>query len=131
LELIFLPGDPANSFPVKAAVLAGAALLCLTAQTALADTASQDRIGLGKQLAMSRSKGNCIACHVIDGGALPGNVGPPLMSMRLRFPERAQLSGQIWDPTARNPDTMMPPFGKHLILTREEIEAIVDYLYTL
>ena len=126
-----MPGAPANLIPTKTAVLAGMACLCLWAHPGIADTAPQDRIELGKQLAMSRSKGNCIACHVIDDGALPGNVGPPLMSMRLRFPERAQLSEQIWDPTARNPNTMMPPFGKYLILTREEIEAIVDYLYTL
>ena len=53
------------------------------------------------------------------------------MSMQLRFPDREALRQQIWDPTARNPNTMMPPFGKHEILSDEEIEAIVDYLYTL
>jgi sulfur-oxidizing protein SoxX len=93
--------------------------------------AESERIASGKELAMSRRKGNCIACHAMDDGVLPGNLGPPLMSMKLRFPEREQLRSQIWDPTARNRDTIMPPFGKHEILSDEEIEAIVDYLYTL
>jgi sulfur-oxidizing protein SoxX len=31
----------------------------------------------------------------------------------------------------RNPDTVMPPFGKHRILTGEEIDLIVDYIQTL
>jgi hypothetical protein len=25
----------------------------------------------------------------------------------------------------------MPPFGKHGVITKEEIEKIIDYLYTL
>lgn len=126
-----MPGIPDKSSALKKAVIAWTALLSIAVQPGFADESPKDRIELGKQLAMNRSKGNCIACHVIDDGALPGNVGPPLMSMQLRFPDRSILSEQIWDATARNPDTMMPPFGKHLILTRDEIEAIVDYLYTL
>ena len=31
----------------------------------------------------------------------------------------------------RGPDTVMPPFGKHRILTGEEIDLIVDYIQTL
>ena len=57
------------------------------------------------------------------------NIGPPLTNMRQRFPDRAQLREQIWDATARNPDTVMPPFGKHKLLTDEEIDLVVDYLY--
>jgi sulfur-oxidizing protein SoxX len=51
------------------------------------------------------------------------------MHMRERFPDRAVLRSQIWDSTVRNPDTVMPPFGKHKVLTEEEIDRIVDYLY--
>jgi sulfur-oxidizing protein SoxX len=90
-----------------------------------------ERIAAGKELATTRSKGNCLACHAFDDGELPGNLGPPLMQMRLRFPDRSLLRDQIWDPGRRNPDTVMPPFGKHLVLTEEEIELIIDYLYTL
>jgi sulfur-oxidizing protein SoxX len=49
--------------------------------------------------------------------------------MRSRFPDRTGLRSQIWDSTVRNPQTVMPPFGKHKILTDSEIELIVDYLY--
>ena len=93
--------------------------------------APDQRLADGKKLAMARSKGNCLACHAIADGELPGNIGPPLVYMQQRFPDKAQLRAQVWDATARNPDTVMPPFGKHGILTDEEIELIVDYIHSL
>jgi sulfur-oxidizing protein SoxX len=57
------------------------------------------------------------------------DIGPPLVEMRKRFPDRAALRGQVWDPMTRNPQTVMPPFGKHKVLTEEEIDLIVDYIY--
>ncbi len=30
---------------------------------------------------------------------------------------------------SRNPQTVMPPFGKHKVLTEDEIDLIVDYIY--
>ena len=57
------------------------------------------------------------------------NIGPSLVAMRARFPDRAQLRAQIWDPTVRNPMTVMPPFGKHGVLTEEEIDLVLDYIY--
>ena len=85
----------------------------------------------GKDLTVQRSKGNCLACHVIDDGELPGTLGPPLFAMKARFPDAEDLFNQIWDASAKNPDSRMPPFGRHGILSREEINAIVEYLYTL
>ena len=85
----------------------------------------------GKVLVMQRSKGNCLACHAIADGELPGNIGPPLISMKERFPDADNLRKQIWDATISNPDTRMPPFGRHGILSRDEIDLIVEYLYTL
>jgi len=85
----------------------------------------------GKALAFDRKKGNCLACHMIEGGDLAGNIGPPLLAMQQRFPDRTQLRAQIWDSTVKNPQTMMPPFGRHRILTEDEIDKIVDFLYTL
>lgn len=86
---------------------------------------------MGKSLAFERVKGNCLACHAIDDGELPGNAGPPLRNMKQNFPDRKRLRAQIWDATANNPQTLMPPFGRHRILTESEIDLIVDYLYTL
>jgi sulfur-oxidizing protein SoxX len=68
---------------------------------------------------------------MIEGGDLAGNIGPPLLAMQQRFPDRTQLRAQIWDSTVKNPQTMMPPFGRHRILTEDEIDKIVDFLYTL
>ena len=85
----------------------------------------------GKALVMEKSKGNCLACHAIANGKQPGNIGPPLMVMKARFPDAEILHKQIWDATENNPDTRMPPFGRHGILSREEIDLIVEYLYTL
>ena len=85
----------------------------------------------GKKLAFDRKKGNCLACHMIDDGDLAGNSGPPLIAMKARFPDRDVLFNQIWDPTKNNPNTFMPPFGKHGAITKDEINKIIEYLYTL
>ena len=51
--------------------------------------------------------------------------------MKLRYPDKRKLHDQIWDATAANPNTIMPPFGRHQILTEEEIDEVVEYVYTL
>lgn len=87
-----------------------------------------------KDLTFDRSKGNCLACHAlptVPDAESPGNMGPPLVAMKARFPDRAQLRAQIWDATKRNPNTSMPPFGKHKVLTEEEIDKITDYIHSL
>jgi sulfur-oxidizing protein SoxX len=101
----------------------------LVSMTSLAATA--DEIAEGKSLAFDRKKGNCLACHAMEGGDLAGNTGPPLIVMKARYPDRAKLSQQIADPTIRNPNSLMPPFGRHGILTDAEIEKITTYLLTL
>lgn len=103
----------------------------LAALVPIAAGSSDVRAGEGKKLAMERSKGNCLACHLIEDGELPGNLGPPLSAMKVRFPSREVLKEQICDATVRNPDSRMPPFCRHGILTEDEVEVIVDYLYTL
>lgn len=84
----------------------------------------------GEKLAFDRAKGNCLTCHEIKGGDSPGNVGPPLADMKARFPERKDLVAIVADETKRNPLTVMPPFKRNLLLTDQEIEAVVDFLYT-
>ena len=88
-------------------------------------------VGDGKKLTFDRKKGNCLACHIIDDGELAGNAGPPLLAMKIRFPEKKDLFDKIWDSTKTNPDSFMPPFGKHGLLTKGEIDLIIEYLYTL
>jgi sulfur-oxidizing protein SoxX len=109
-----------------AILIGGAGMMPLAASAADAET-----IKMGKEAAYDRRKGNCLACHMMDDGVSPGDIGPPLIAMKARFPERAKLRAQIWDAEASNPSTRMPPFGKHQALSEAEIDAIVDYLYTL
>ncbi len=110
------------------AVLVGSA--SLVPQTASA-AAHGDMVKQGKEVAFDRKKGNCLACHMMDDGTSPGDIGPPLVAMKARFPDKAKLRAQIWDPQVNNPETRMPPFGKHKIISEKEIDAIVEYLYTL
>jgi sulfur-oxidizing protein SoxX len=116
----------------KRASVITALLATLLATAAMAEGAKQEVTG--KDLAYNRSKGNCLACHgmpTMPDAEQPGNSGPPLIAMQARFPDKAVLRAKIWDATASKPDTMMPPFGKHLILTDEEIDKVVDFIYGL
>jgi sulfur-oxidizing protein SoxX len=92
---------------------------------------SPEMVKEGKQLAFSRKKGNCLACHSMDDGTLAGNGGPPLIAMKARFPDIEVLKTQIWDATERNPNSIMPPFGRHGILSKGEIAKIAAYVHTL
>jgi sulfur-oxidizing protein SoxX len=88
----------------------------------------------GKELAYNNKQGNCLACHAMPtmaDAAQAGNSGPPLVAMSARFPSKAALRAQIWDPTVRNPDTFMPPIGKHHILTEQQLDKVVDFIYGL
>ena len=100
----------------------------LAAPAAMADPALIEK---GRAVSIDKKKGNCLACHMIPGGAAPGNIAPALVAMKARFPEKEVLYDNLWDQTKYHPHAMMPPFGKHGILTEDEIRAIVEYLYTL
>ncbi len=113
---------------VIAAVMLALAGGLISAGTALG---ADDPLAKGQQLAFDRKKGNCLACHMIAGGDLAGNLGPPLVAMKARYPDKAALRAQIWDSTVSNPRTTMPPFGKHGILNDEEIDLVTEYIYTL
>lgn len=85
----------------------------------------------GKQISFDKKKGNCLACHMIMGGDMPGNIGPPLIAMKARFPDAAKLRDQIADPRGANPNSIMPPFGAHGILTDDELDKVVAYVHSL
>ena len=83
-----------------------------------------------EEVTFGRKAGNCLACHMIPGGNLPGTIGPPLLAMKARYPDKAKLREQIWDATIRNPDSIMPPFGKHEILTEKQVDQVTNYIYS-
>lgn len=92
--------------------------------------AAPDSVLDGEKLAFDRGKGNCLSCHEIKGGDLAGTIGPSLIGLKDRYPDRKDVVGIIADETKRNPQTVMPPFGRNLILTDREIQAIADFLYS-
>jgi sulfur-oxidizing protein SoxX len=112
---------------------ASAIAVLLGSMTVLSTSAlaEDDLVTQGKKIAEDRKKGNCFACHAYEGANLPGNIGPPLVAMKARFPDKQKLYDQIWDATKANPNTMMPPFGKHEVLSDKDIKAVTEWVYTL
>ncbi len=106
-------------------------MLAMLAGLAVSPARAQSAVAEGQKLAFDRGKGNCLTCHVIQGGDLPGTIGPALKDIKSKYPDRNELFAILFDETKRNPQTMMPPFGRNRILTEQEINAIVDFLQTL
>jgi L-cysteine S-thiosulfotransferase len=117
-------------FKIKSAIFA--ALAVALTSVALAPAAqAQSAEDEGRKLAFDRGKGNCLTCHMIKGGDLPGTIGPELVDIKKKYPKREDLVAILNDETLRNPHTVMPPFGRNRILTEKEINAVVDFLQTL
>jgi sulfur-oxidizing protein SoxX len=117
---------------MRVSVIAGAvlSLSCwVFGSAALATDAA--RIAEGREIAADRNRGNCFSCHWAEGAEMAGNGGPPLLQMKLRYPDRSDLQAQIADPRLRNPETVMPPYGAHGILSARELELVVDYVHSL
>ena len=108
-----------------------AVTLLIGAAASAGPARAQSAAAEGQKLAFDRGKGNCLTCHEIKGGDLPGTIGPPLKDIKTKYPDRNELVAILTDETKRNPLTVMPPFGRNRILTDQEINAIVDFLQTL
>ncbi|HKQ31016.1 MAG TPA: sulfur oxidation c-type cytochrome SoxX [Burkholderiales bacterium] len=96
-----------------------------------ADTANppKDVLTQGGCVAIERAKGNCDACHAVPGAA-SSNIGPPLAGVSRQLSD-SDLRARIQNPERFNPRTVMPPYGKHEILTPEEIDKLIAWLKTL
>ena len=106
--------------PLLAAILAAA-------------PASAQEIG-ALDLFVRPDKGYCIACHQLPKGSGPetrADVGPRLEGPRMRELGRAELREILVDAAKRNPDTSMPPYGRHRILAAPEIEKLAEFLHAL
>jgi sulfur-oxidizing protein SoxX len=118
-----------NRISVRAGLALSAALafnVAIAAEPAKEET--------GKEIAYNSAKGNCLACHAmptLPDAEQPGNSGPPLIAMSARFPDKKVLRAKIWDATATNPSSIMPPFGKHKALTEEQIDKVIEFIYGL
>jgi sulfur-oxidizing protein SoxX len=108
-----------------------ALISCLLLLPGIASADEAADLEKGKELAFDRKKGNCLACHPIEGGTLAGNIGPPLIAMKARFPDYEKLRAQIYDARKNNPNTIMIPFGPHAVMTDKEIDLVTKFIHTL
>ncbi len=121
-----------DTFSAKPVLLQALALaLLIGALASSSPVSAQSAAAEGQKLAFDRGKGNCLTCHEIKGGDLPGTIGPQLKDIKSKYPDRNDLIAIVTDETRRNPQTVMPPFGRNRILTEQEINAVVDFLQTL
>lgn len=107
--------------PILAALALGAALQVVAQPTA-------------PDVFVRADKGHCIACHQLPEGtdaATRADLGPRLEGARMRSLGKAALRSLIADPMSTNPETVMPPFGRHRILKPAEIDQLVEFLHAL
>ncbi len=107
-----------------------ACALALAPGLGTADTPKGDPEA-GKKIANDRKLGNCVACHMMPDAESPGRIGPPLTGMRARYPDKEKLRAQIRDATVANPGSSMPPFGKHGILTEQQLNDLLEYIWSI
>lgn len=89
----------------------------------------EDMIKEGRKVFVTKSQGNCLACHSVQGDAsIPqtGTLGPRLANMDT-YPKE-YLIEKIMDPNITNPTTIMPPLGRNHKITKAQVEAVVVYL---
>jgi sulfur-oxidizing protein SoxX len=99
----------------------------------------------GREVAVDRKKGNCLACHKLPIPEQPfhGETAPDLAGVGANYSE-GELRLRIVNPKVLNPDTMMPAFyrtdGLHrvmekfqdkTILSAQDVEDVIAYLMTL
>ncbi len=99
----------------------------------------------GREIAIDRKQGNCLACHVMPIPEQPfhGEVGPDLSAVGGALSE-GELRLRIVNSKALNPETIMPAFYRNdgfervlkkfqgkTILSAQQVEDVVAYLMTL
>lgn len=110
-------------------VLIGLLLPAVHAQGTLSIPSTPAAIAAGKKLVFSKSKGNCIACHLVKGAVMAGDIAQPLEPP---FPTPGRLYTQIWDARENyGSNTIMPPYGANHILNKTQIKEIMAFLYSL
>ena len=98
----------------------------------------------GKKIFISR-KVNCLSCHEapIIEEKFQGNFGPSLSGIGSRY-NKEELRLRVIDAKSINPDSIMPSYYKKIkfertpkeflnrtILSAQEVEDLVEYLYSL
>lgn len=83
----------------------------------------------GEKIATNLRWGNCIACH-----ALPkhegGSIGPSLKGYAFREIPLDVTYQRLWDVRYYNPNAFMPVYGPNKVLTDQDIQDVLAFLYT-
>ena len=119
---------PAKFLTTASAIMMLIGVAALTPTAAMAVDA--ELAAKGKKIATNRKKGNCFTCHDYKGAHLAGNIGPALNDISKRK-SRKEIYDQIWDATKANPNSSMPPFGRHEVLSNKDIDAVTEWVLTL
>ncbi|PIF03942.1 MAG: sulfur oxidation c-type cytochrome SoxX [Arcobacter sp.] len=112
-------------------------LVVASAMSGLLVTASvasdADLIAKGDKIFNNKKKGNCFACHDVNGKKIdgPGSFGPKLTGMS--YWDDQTLYDTVYDIYAARgiKISAMPAFGTNGWLDDEEIKAVVAYLKTI
>ena len=112
-------------------------LLMASAVSGLLITSSlanqNDLVKQGEKIFNTKKKGNCLACHAVNGKKInnPGSLGPKLTG--LSYWSEKDLTDAVYDIySARGlKNSAMPAFGKNGWLSDDEIKAVVAYLKTI
>ena len=99
--------------------------------TTSAFASNADLVKKGEEIFNKNTKGNCLACHNVEGKKIdgPGSMGPKLQYLSA-WPDEA-LYEKIYNPYTTNPNSVMPAYGKNGWLDDSEIKAVVAYLKTI
>jgi len=99
----------------------------------------------GRDIVLSRERGNCIACHEVPAPdrRFHGDVGPSLDGIAARLGE-AELRARLVDARRVTPSSIMPAYHRvdgfrrvaaayagRPVLTAEEVEDVLAFLMTL
>jgi sulfur-oxidizing protein SoxX len=58
-------------------------------------------------------------------------VGPALVAIKQRYPDKNTLRALVADARINNPNTIMPPFGPNNLLADDEIDKVVEFVHSL
>jgi mono/diheme cytochrome c family protein len=99
-------------------------MLVLLTVGCLGDGATETQRVVNLELGKTVYENNCRVCHGPEGRGIVSIGSADLTSARVKTLSREQKVDQV-----TNGGEQMPPFAK--ALTKEEIEAVVDYTDTL
>lgn len=83
----------------------------------------------GEKIAINVRWGNCIGCHSLPNHE-GGTIGPSLKGYGHREMPLDYTYQRIWDVRFYNPNAFMPVYGPNKVLTDQDIQDVMAFIYT-